>query len=175
MSEQITQVPWKERFSLRFFTIMILIWVLDMLTKYWALGALGSGKTISVIGDLLVFRLVYNTGGVFGTFQGNPFIFHVLTGIAIVFLLLYYAKTPDYSTTFSIAISFVLGGALGNFTDRFFRPGVVDFIDMGIGSYRWPTYNLADAFISIGAVLLLFSFAKEAKQAEKVKTNHEKS
>ncbi len=172
----------KEKFNYRFISTVIIIWALDFITKIWAIDALAApgaanfcygGKVVPVIGDLLNFRLVCNLGGVFGIFQGNPMIFQALTGVAIVFLLIYYIKTPEDNRFFNIAISFILGGAFGNFTDRFFRPGVVDFIDMGWGMSRWPTYNVADAFISIGAVLLAIAFfqmekaAKQAQEAEK--------
>ncbi len=158
----------------RFFSTVVICWSLDVVTKIWAVDALSNYKLISVIGDYLRFRLVYNTGGVFGIFQGNPMVFQVLTGIAIVFLIIYFIKTVPKSDLFIWAVSLILGGAFGNFTDRFFRVGVVDFIDMGIGAKRWPTYNVADSCISIGAVLLAIAFYKmekeaQAKQSEKIK------
>lgn len=160
---------------IRFITTIVIIWVLDFITKIWAVKALSpeAGPTINVISDLLRFRLIYNTGGVFGIFQNNPMFFQILTGIAIIFLVIYYLRTPESNRLFHTAISFVLGGAFGNFTDRFFRKGVVDFIDMGIGNHRWPTYNVADAFISVGAVLLVIAFIqieKQAKKAEQAET-----
>ena len=142
----------------RFFSIVIIIWFLDLLTKMWAVSKLSSGHFINLISDYLVFRLVYNTGGVFGIFQGYPMVFQVLTGFAILFLFFYFIQTPNKISLFNLAISLILGGAFGNFTDRFFRHGVVDFIEMGIGSYRWPTYNVADMSISVGACLLIIAF-----------------
>lgn len=185
MSESTETLTLKEKFNYRFISIVIIAWALDFITKIWAIGALAgtntenycysANKTITVIGDFLRFSLVCNMGGVFGIFQGNPMVFQFLTGFAIIFLVFYYVKTPDNNRFFNLAISFILGGAFGNFTDRFFRPGVVDFIDMpnGFGG-RWPTYNVADAFISIGAVLLAIAFfqmekaAKEKAASEKV-------
>jgi len=134
------------------------IWAADVVTKYLAVQYFSDGSSLNVLGNYLGFRLVYNTGGVFGIFQGNALLFHIMSGIAIIFLFGYYIKSPYNDIYFNLAVCFVLGGALGNFTDRFFRPGVVDFIDMGIGIHRWPTYNVADAFISMGAVLLMISF-----------------
>ena len=151
---------------IRFISVIIICWSFDFVTKIWAIDVLSNNQIINVISDVLRFRLIYNTGGVFGIFQGNPLIFHFLTGIAILFLITYFIKTPEKNDLFIWAVSLILGGAFGNFTDRFFRPGVVDFIDMGIGSARWPTYNVADSCISIGAVLLAISFYQMEKQAK---------
>ncbi|MDH4262802.1 MAG: signal peptidase II [Spirochaetia bacterium] len=138
--------------------IIFFVWGTDVVSKYFIEKNFSDGSTLRIFGDYLQFRLVYNTGGVFGIFQNNAMIFHILSGIAILFLLIYYLRSTYEDVFFNIAIYFVLGGALGNFTDRFFRKGVVDFIDMGFGINRWPTYNVADAFISIGAIALLISF-----------------
>ncbi len=155
----------KQKVDKQFISIIIIIWALDLLTKFWALDFLDVAKNpeyahkgYDILGNFLRFRLTYNTGGVFGIFQGNAIVFHILTGVAILFLLFYYIKTPDFSRWFQISIAFIVGGALGNFTDRFFRPGVVDFIDMGIGTHRWPTYNIADSFITVGALVLALAF-----------------
>ena len=157
----------------RFIGVVTLVWFLDFITKCWAVDALSSGTVISVFGHWFRFYLVYNTGGVFGIFQGNPMVFQCLTGIAIIFLLIYFIKTPDKNDLFIWAVSLILGGAFGNFTDRFFRHGVVDFIDMGIGNKRWPAYNIADSCISIGACLLIIAFyqMEKALKASETKLN----
>jgi len=160
----------KEKFNIRFFTIIFIAWAVDMISKYLSVKYLSGGNYVEVFGDLLRFQLLYNTGGVFGILQGSTLVFHILSGLAITFLVVYYYKTNLLGPTYNAAIALVLGGALGNFTDRFFYKGVVDFIDMGIGSNRWPTYNIADAFISIGALLLLLSFYQEEKKAKAEQT-----
>lgn len=155
-----------KKFSIRFFSILVIVWALDTLTKIWAVKALTNKGVVQILGDFLQFRLIYNTGGIFGFAQGNAMVFQGLTGMAILFLILYYHKNPDHDNLFDLSISLVLGGALGNFTDRFFRPGVVDFIDVdffnipAIGIYRWPIFNIADTFISIGALLMIISFVR---------------
>ena len=146
--------------------VIIIVWLLDLITKTWAVDALANNKVINVFGDVLRFRLAFNTGGVFGIFQGNPLTFHILTGLAIVFLIIYFIKTPNKNNIFIWATSLILGGAFGNFTDRFFYHGVIDFIDMGVNDLRWPTYNIADSCISIGAVTLIIAFYKMEKAAK---------
>lgn len=147
-----------EKLNARFFTIISLVWIGDFFSKIWAEKTLSGGHVIPLISDLLRFRLVYNTGGVFGILQNNAMYFHILTGLAIAFLVFYFIRTKENHPVFHTSISFILGGALGNFTDRFFRHGVVDFIDMGIGIHRFPTYNVADSFITVGAILLGITF-----------------
>ena len=151
----------------RMIIVIIMVWFLDLITKTWAVNALADkDRTINILGDVLRFRLAFNTGGVFGIFQGNPVTFHILTGLAIVFLIIYFIKTPDKNNAFIWATSLILGGAFGNFTDRFFYHGVIDFIDMGINDLRWPTYNIADSCISIGAIILIIAFYKMEQVAK---------
>lgn len=150
-----------KKFTVAFWIVLLFVWILDFFTKQWALENLVNQGFLPILGDYLGFELTFNTGGVFGIFQGNAMVFQVITGVAIIFLFIFYAKgvSPEENTPlFRLAMAFVLGGAFGNFTDRFYKPGVVDFINMGIGPYRWPTYNVADAFITIGAILLGISF-----------------
>ena len=101
--------------------------------------------------------------------QGHAWIFQILTGFAILFLIYYYYRSPEGSLVFTLAIAAILGGALGNFTDRFYgaTPGVVDFIDVRFGQFRWFIFNVADAFICVGAFLLAIAFYKFEK-AEKL-------
>jgi len=156
MTEKINTVIGK-KFTQKFIAGVVAVWSMDILTKIWAVQNLVENQTKPFLGDTLQFVLRFNTGGIFGIFQDNAMFFQIMTGLAITLLIVFYIKTPSNVKVFDFAISLILGGALGNFTDRFFREGVVDFIDMGIGLSRWPTYNLADAFITIGAVVLLYA------------------
>lgn len=135
------------------------VWLFDFISKLWAEKTFSQLFQMNVLGEWLRFRLVYNTGGVFGIMPGNPLVFHVITGVALLLLLIYFLRSKE-GELFNASMALVLGGALGNFTDRFFRHGVVDFIDMGIGIHRWPTYNVADIFILFGAVLMAIYFFK---------------
>jgi signal peptidase II len=103
------------------------------------------------------FTLVYNSGAAFGLHVGehSRYIFMGLTVVALFILgRLYSATRPgDAIRTFSLAL--VCGGALGNLIDRIVSAhGVIDFIDIGMGDSRWPTFNVADMAVSIGAFLL---------------------
>lgn len=144
--------------------LMIFTWGLDFFSKAWAEKTLSQIAQIKILNDWLTFRLVYNTGGVFGIMQGNAGFFHIITGLALFLLFIYFVRSHE-GKIFNLAMSFVLGGALGNFSDRFFRHGVVDFIDMGVGVYRWPTYNVADIFILLGAFFMLLYFLRNPQSS----------
>ncbi|HMV35129.1 MAG TPA: signal peptidase II [Turneriella sp.] len=160
---------WRTKFTPLFLTVLGVVYISDLLSKLWILKKLGGiGQSETIISNFLYFTLTRNEGGVFGMMQGHAWLFQILTGFAIIFLLYYYYKTPETSLIFSLAIAAILGGALGNFTDRFYgtTPGVVDFIDIRLGSFRWFIFNIADAFICVGAFLLAIAFYQFEK-AEK--------
>lgn len=160
---------WRTKFTPPFFTVLIFVYAADLLSKLWILKNFKvQGESKAILGNFLFFTLTRNEGGVFGMMQGHAWIFQILTGFAIIFLIYYYYRSPEGSTVFTLAIAAILGGALGNFTDRFYgsTPGVVDFIDVRIGTFRWFIFNVADAFICVGAFLLAIAFYKFEK-AEK--------
>ena len=74
----------------------------------------------------------------------------------MVLVVYYFLKTPASQKAMKFALSLILAGALGNFIDRFFRGYVVDFLEFHVRGFYWPTFNVADSCISIGAVLLVF-------------------
>jgi signal peptidase II len=134
--------------------IVVGIVVLDVLTKTWAVHELADGP-IELIGDTVSFRLARNTGGAFSLFQAFTPLIAVIAGVVAYFLVRTVQRTRD--TLLVVALSLVLGGAIGNLLDRVFRsPGflrgaVVDFVHLG----AWPTFNVADSAITIGAVLVV--------------------
>ncbi|MEK7240518.1 MAG: signal peptidase II [Gemmatimonadota bacterium] len=110
-----------------------------------------------VWGDGLRLTLVYNPGAAFGLHFGSlsRWIFIALTFLALTILGRLYLETPLLHRTRTLAIALVTGGALGNLLDRLKSSrGVVDFIDVGVGTWRWPTFNVADIAVTTGAILL---------------------
>jgi signal peptidase II len=110
-----------------------------------------------VFGDGVRLTLVYNPGAAFGLHLGehSRWIFIALTGVALVVLWRLYLDTPLMDRVRLLALALVTGGALGNLADRLKSArGVVDFIDLGVGSWRWPTFNVADIAVSTGACVL---------------------
>ena len=163
-----------KKVSAWFIISIIILTILDLLTKKWATVSLAN--PIDVIPNILRFFLQVNTGGIFGIGEKYPMLFTILSGLAILLLSTYYIMTHhQYSKTFDVSMVLILGGALGNFIDRFVSfilpngrldKGVIDFIDMYWGfcditlNCHWPNYNLADAFVSIGFFLLVVAFIK---------------
>jgi signal peptidase II len=116
-----------------------------------------------VLGDVVRFTLGYNPGAAFGLNVGpaSRAVFTTLTLLALIALGLMYRATPSERRVEVAGLALVAGGAIGNLIDRVRAGQVVDFIDVGIGSTRFWTFNIADAGITVGAVLLALSFLKE--------------
>ena len=138
--------------------------VLDLVTKAAAEAHLTRVTGVPVIGDWFQLRLVYNQGAAFGLHLG-PFSRWFFLGFAVlaVFVLNALSRSAMPGDRFrQLACGLVTGGAIGNLIDRIRGPhGVVDFLDIGVASYRWPTFNVADIAVTCGALALALSFWRE--------------
>jgi signal peptidase II len=141
-----------------FWPIIVVLVVLDRITKNWAEAALQPrGVPREVMGDGIRLTLVYNPGAAFGLHLGpySRWIFLALTIGALFILARLYTHTRVGERVRAFALGLVTAGAIGNLIDRITSPiGVVDFIDVGVGDWRWPTFNVADMAVSVGAILL---------------------
>ncbi len=137
-----------------FLGLAALIASLDQLTKAWLTSFLAPGQSVDVIGDLV--RLVHsqNDGGLFGLLRGQALAFGLVSMVVVAVIVAYHLRS-NASRYLSITLGLLLGGALGNLIDRLRLEHVVDFVDVGIGSLRWYTFNVADAGISFAIMLLL--------------------
>jgi signal peptidase II len=140
----------------------------DVITKALAVAMLTTlGYSRPVLGEALRFTLVYNPGAAFGLHLGaySRWIFMSLTAGALFILWRLYRQTDDGDLTRAAAIALVAAGAIGNLIDRIrSEAGVVDFIDVGFGMHRWPTFNIADMAVSGGAFLLAYVLWGEEQQ-----------
>ena len=154
----------------RFFPVIAVVAALDVVTKAIAVRALVPQRvTHDVLGSAVRVALVYNPGAAFGLNLGaqSRWIFTALTVIALVILGRLYRATMRGDAPRVLALALVCGGAIGNLVDRLRSDlGVVDFIDVGIGDVRWPTFNVADMAVSIGAVLLAWVLWQEEQAPE---------
>ena len=141
-----------------FWPVILGIVVADFVTKAIAVNSLmPRGVPHPVWGDGVRLTLVYNPGAAFGLHLGpySRWIFMVLTIGALSILWRLYRTTREGDLARTLALALVVAGALGNLIDRVRSPlGVVDFIDIGFGDARWPTFNVADMAVSTGAFLL---------------------
>ena len=148
-----------------FLAIVAGIVALDAVTKLLAVDALNPAYLPRpIIGETLRLTLVYNPGAAFGLHLGpwSRWIFTGLTIAALVLLTQLHRTTRAGDWLRTIALSLVCAGAVGNLVDRLKSArGVVDFIDVGIGVHRWPTFNVADMAVSCGAVLLFIVLWRE--------------
>ena len=137
-----------------FGAIALTVLVLDQLTKAWITSNLDIGEAMEVLGEWL--RLVHwrNSGALFGLLPQSAPVFAVVS-IGVIGLIVYYHRKAGRGIVMTIALALLLGGASGNLIDRLRYGSVVDFVDMGIGQWRFYTYNVADAAISTAIVLLL--------------------
>jgi signal peptidase II len=143
--------------ALVFAPLVVVLVIADRITKAVAEQALVLYVPQEVFGNTLRWTLVYNPGAAFGLHLGpySRWIFMALTIGALVILANLYRDTRPGDRWRTLAVALVTAGALGNLVDRVISPrGVVDFIDVGIGAARWPTFNVADMAVSVGAVLL---------------------
>jgi signal peptidase II len=137
-----------------FLGIAGVVMILDQLTKAALVANLDPGDVVTVVGDLVRLVFSQNSGALFGLFRENALLFG-LASVAVMGLIVVYHARSGRSIYLSIALGLLLGGALGNMTDRLRLGYVVDFVDIGIGGFRWYTFNVADAAISLAIVMLV--------------------
>ena len=146
---------------IKYISISILLFFIDQISKILIVKnpILASGDEISIINPILVLKKIENKGIAFGIDGDGSFnyIFTPLTIILTIAIIIYLYKTSGKnSNLMNISLSLILGGALGNLFDRIFSGEVVDFIAL-FESFFPFIFNLADTFITIGMIMLLFS------------------
>jgi signal peptidase II len=137
-----------------FLGLAAVIVVVDQVTKAWLVATIDPGEVIVLIDDLLRFIHSQNTGAIFGLFRDNAVLFGALSILVIGLIVAFHGRSAPSRAT-SIALGLLLGGAIGNLIDRLRFGFVIDFVDMGIGDWRFYTFNVADAAISTAIVSLL--------------------
>ena len=165
-------MPRSKSESATFWSIILCVVVADFVTKALAVAMLVPQHVPrEVFGDWARLTLVHNPGAAFGVSAG-PFsrqIFLLLTVVALLVLSKLYRTTAPGDRLRIIALGLVCGGAVGNLIDRIRSPiGVVDFLDIGFRDWRWPTFNVADMAVSIGAFLLAWALWGEEDVAEPI-------
>ncbi len=153
---------WLARFRERrgWFLWSLTVLVLDQWTKWLVERHLPHPISREILPGLLHLSHVKNTGAAFGILAEfgalrGPWLLILASIIAMGFVGITLLGTPSQNWKVLLALSSILGGAVGNLLDRLFRGAVTDFVGVYIGSYRWPDFNVADSAISIGIVLLL--------------------
>ena len=149
--------PHNQRRFYGWLSLACLVLVLDQATKLWAQTSLQFAVPVPVTSFLNWF-LIYNPGAAFSFLAnsgGWQRWFFTLLGTAAAIFMIWYLRRHQNDTLLSLAISFILGGAVGNVIDRLVYGAVVDFIDLHYGQWHWPAFNLADSAIVLGAALII--------------------
>lgn len=143
----------------RYFSLMAGLVVLDQISKFFLVRSIPLHGSVPVIPGFFALAHIRNKGAIFGMFNRSGIksvtLLLLLASIAALgFVVYYFLKTPASHRWTKVALSLILAGAVGNQIDRFVRGSVVDFLELHVKGFYWPTFNVADACISTGAVLL---------------------
>ena len=138
--------------------IILAIFIADRIIKIYLINLQNSGTDIDFyILPFLNFLLVWNTGIGFGLFSGESDIFyHLITGIIIIIniVIIFFLKKAQGVQVYLFAS--IIGGSLGNLFDRIYYYAVPDFIDIHLNDFHWFIFNVADIFITVGIIGLMF-------------------
>ena len=141
--------------------------VLDHLTKYLVERSFRLGESVTLIDGFLWLTYVRNPGVGFGLFGDLAWKwrapFFIITGLAAFWILTRIYREVGSRLAARLALGLIAGGAVGNMIDRIRYRMVVDFIEVGAGSLRWPTFNAADSCITVGTCVLLYVMWRDKK------------
>jgi signal peptidase II len=147
------------------------VYMADQASKAWAVRRLRTGEVVNVFDGFARLAYAENPGIAFGRLQeGGEFgrwMLATLAALAIIGLLAYFFRTRRTDDRLLGALALLLAGVAGNLTDRVRLGHVIDFIEVFIGSYQWPTFNVADAAICTGAALLALDLILEGRREGK--------
>ena len=143
------------------FPIAVVVFFFDFYAKEISVRYLTEGVSVPVVPNFFHLSLIYNHGIAFGLFDKYASLLLILISLSIFALLIYSLRCPPAGLLNQIAYGFIMGGAIGNLTDRIRFGYVTDFIDFRI----WPVFNIADTFITIGVGLFIFLVFKKKSHA----------
>ena len=142
------------------YILSIIFLLIDIFTKQLVKNTLHLYDSIPIIPNFFSITYVINDGAAFSILKGELWLFIIL-GFVLLFFIFYYLQKEKLNIYKTIYYSFLIAGVLGNLLDRMLYKGVVDFLDFTIFSYNAPIFNLADTFIVISVILIVFESLKE--------------
>ena len=150
-------ILFNNKFNLTLFFLFLTLVILDQITKALVINFIDLYDSVVLL-PIVNLTFVVNYGFAFGLLN-NPSLNQILVSLVILAIIIYFLylliKTQD--KIFQLTLTLILAGALGNFIDRIFRGFVIDFIDIYIGKYHWPAFNIADSCITLGFVVLMIN------------------
>ncbi len=159
----------------RLFIIAAVVLLLDQLTKLWIVNSVPASPYIAdgvtVIPGFFYIIHVYNQGAAWGMVSGYSYLLALLGAIALG-MIYYFREQLELRRPFiQVIFGLLIGGIIGNMIDRFAYGHVVDFLDFHFGSYRYPTFNIADCGITIGVALYVIMALVEGLKEKRSKDN----
>ena len=154
----------QESSSKWYLLLALAVLIADQITKWWAQMSLPMAQPIKVT-DFLNWFLIYNPGAAFSFLSqagGWQRWFFTVIGIVAAIVIIWLLQKNTQDRPFCLALSLILGGAIGNVIDRLLYGAVVDFIDVHYDGWHWPAFNIADSAISIGATLIVINEIRRA-------------
>jgi signal peptidase II len=145
---------------LAFFSIILAVLCLDQATKFWVMHHFTLYESRVVIPDLFNLTYLTNNGAAFSILAGQPALWRQVfflgtAGVALVFIWMAQRSYGRRSLWYMVAFALIAGGAIGNMVDRLRFGFVIDFLDVYVGSYHWPAFNIADSAITVGVILFI--------------------
>ncbi len=125
-------------------------------------------ESIPVLGDFFRLTYIHNPGAAFGFDLGSSFIHTLISFAALLFVGWLFYTTPRECRFLRLGLSMVVGGALGNIIDRLYLGAVVDFFDVGFGTLRWPVFNVADSFVTVGIFLMAIGYLQQKEKDKSI-------
>ncbi|MED1864309.1 signal peptidase II [Fictibacillus nanhaiensis] len=148
-----------------YYLVALLVLMIDQVTKWLIVKNMELGQSIPVIDQVFYITSHRNRGAAFGILQDQRYFFIIIT-VIVVGAVIYYLQKHAHDTLLKTALALVLGGAVGNFIDRLLRGEVVDFLNVYIGSYDFPIFNVADSALVVGVGLIFIQSFMESKKKE---------
>ena len=145
--------------SKKIYILAISIFIIDQLSKSIISTYLKLNQSIEVIKDFFYLRYINNTGASWGILSNSRILLIILSLIAIIILIRYMYSFKETKLNY-IGFGFLLGGILGNLSDRLLHGYVKDFLDFIIFNYDFPVFNIADIFIVLGVIILIISIIR---------------
>ena len=138
-----------------------LVVLADQVSKAFILKHLSYHQSITIIKGFFDITHIRNPGGAFGLMANmspiaRTVIFLFISSLAVGLIFYFYKKTPSSHSLLATAFALIFGGAIGNLIDRLRFGNVVDFLDIYLGNFHWPAFNIADSAITVGIFIFLF-------------------
>lgn len=156
---------WME--PLLLFATATFVFIADQATKALVATGIGLNERVPILGDLVQLWHVRNSGAAFSLFQGGTLLFLAVTVLAFGMIVYFHRTFRGRSPWLQVLLGVILGGTAGNLVDRVRFGYVTDFVSVGIGEVRWPTFNVADSSIVVGIGLLVaYLFLADRRRQE---------